>query len=102
MAQSYRGTARLSSNVYFFQHAGARLLPGPHTMWGVLKPGASAAKNLVNRSKVVARRTTAHHAVHTNVKVLSLNPHGPPDWWVDNKKAACEEKILSVPATDPK
>jgi hypothetical protein len=67
-----------------------------------VKPGASAAKNLVNRSKVVARRTTAHHAVHTNVKVLSLNPHGPPDWWVDNKKAACEEKILSVPATDPK
>ena len=46
MAQSYRGTARLSSNVYFFQHAGARLLPGPYTMWGVLKPGASAAKNI--------------------------------------------------------
>jgi tRNA G26 N,N-dimethylase Trm1 len=70
-----------------------------------VKPGASAAKNLVNRSKVVARRTTAHsahHAVHTNVKVLSLNPHGPPAWWVDNKKAACEEKILAVPATDPK
>ena len=36
----------------------------------------------VNRSKVVAWRTTAHsahHTVHTNVKVLSLNPHGPPD-----------------------
>ncbi len=59
----------------------------------------------VNRSKVVAWRTTAHsahHTVHTNVKVLSLNPHGPPDWWVYNEKAACEEKILSVPATDPK
>jgi hypothetical protein len=41
------GTTRLSSNVYFFQHAGARLLPGPHTMWGVLKSGASAAKKLV-------------------------------------------------------
>ena len=36
----------------------------------------------VNRSKVVTWRTTAHsahHTVHTNVKVLSLNPHGPPD-----------------------
>ena len=35
----------------------------------------------VNRSKVVTWRTTAHsahHTVHTNVKVLSLNPHGPP------------------------
>jgi|GEM_PF-1646517 len=59
----------------------------------------------VQRSKVVAWRMTApcaHHTVHVNVKVLSLNPHGPPDWWVFNKKAAWEEKILSVAASDPK
>ncbi len=54
----------------------------------------------VNRSKVVVWRTTAHsthHTVRTNGKVLSLNPHGPPDWWVYNKKAACEEKFCRCP-----
>jgi hypothetical protein len=59
----------------------------------------------VPRSKAVAWRITArstHHTVHMNVKVLSLNPHGPPDRWVFNQKAAWEEKILSVAASDRK
>jgi len=45
--------------------------------------------------QVVAWRMTSprdHHTVHMNVKVLSLNPHGPLDWWVCKKKAAQEEK----------
>jgi hypothetical protein len=56
----------------------------------------------VNRSKVVAWRTTAHHTGHTNVKVGSLNPHGPPIGGFTTEKSACEEKILSVLASDPK
>lgn len=56
----------------------------------------------VNRSKVVAWRTTAHRTGHANVKVLSLNPHGPPTRGFATKKSACEEKILSVLASDPK
>jgi hypothetical protein len=31
-----------------------------------------------------------------NVKALSLNPHGLPDWWVFDKKAAGAEKKISV------
>ena len=59
----------------------------------------------VNRSKVVAWRTTAHsthHTVHTNGKVLSLNPHGPPRLVGLQQKSGLRGKILSVLASDPK
>ena len=59
----------------------------------------------VQRSQFCAWRMTvlsAGHTVHMNVKALSLNPHGATDGWVFNKKTVREEKILSVPASDPK
>src|SRR5208337_4001779 len=42
--RSYREWPGYQDLYLFFNVVGPPLLPGPHTMWGVLKPGAPAAE----------------------------------------------------------
>jgi hypothetical protein len=59
----------------------------------------------VRRVLAGARRTTGladHDTVHMRVKVLSSNPHEPPDWWFFKKKTRSGEKNSRSTASDPK